>query len=169
MVPGDVYEYEPLGYQNGEGKTECTEGSSARTGSLYVPAEHGCVGLISSGGSTEESGFVDASENGSEVFFLTAAKLSKADYDTSLDLYDAHECTTASPCLPAGGESPGPCTTADSCRAAPTPEPGVFGTPSSATFSGPGNVTPTGGPAKGPTPPPCSSSAGSPSLQGPRR
>ena len=39
-------------------------------------------------------------------------------------------------------EPPPPCTTADACRPAPSPQPEVFGTPSSATFTGPGNVTP---------------------------
>jgi DNA-binding beta-propeller fold protein YncE len=137
----DVYEYEPLGYQNGEGTTECSDASSAATGLLYVPAESGCVGLISSGGSTEESGFLDASESGGDVFFLTAAKLSPQDYDTSLDVYDAHECTAASPCAPpSAGQSP-ECVTAEACRAAPTPEPSIYGPPSSATFNGQGDVT----------------------------
>ena len=44
--------------------------------------------------------------------------------------------------VPAAAEPPPPCTTADSCRPAPSPQPEVFGTPSSATFTGPGNLTP---------------------------
>jgi len=38
--------------------------------------------------------------------------------------------------------SPPPCDTEASCKAAPEPQPSLFGLPSSATFSGAGNVTP---------------------------
>ena len=61
----------------------------------------GCLGLISSGTSGEESAFLDASgmgpggQEGEDVFFLTAAKLSPSDTDTALDVYDAHICSTA--------------------------------------------------------------------------
>ena len=41
----------------------------------------GCIGLISSGTSSQESAFLDASENGDDVFFLTAAQLVSADTD----------------------------------------------------------------------------------------
>ena len=85
----DVYEYEPPGVG------DCTEQSPS-----YGPASHGCLGLISSGTSGEESAFLDASQNGDDVFFLTAAKLSKQDVDTSLDVYDAHACSAESPCPP---------------------------------------------------------------------
>ena len=76
------------------------------------------------------------------MFFLTAEKLSKSDTDNSYDVYDAHECTTESTCPPAEAEAPPACTTTDACRAAPAPQPEVFGAPASATFSGPGNVGP---------------------------
>jgi hypothetical protein len=135
----DVYQYEPPGVPAGE--HACTTSSvtfSERSG--------GCVGLISSGTSPEESGFLDASETGGDVFFLTAAKLAPQDFDTSLDVYDAHECSSSSPCLPVPAAQPPSCTTA-SCRAAPTPQPGIFGAPASATFSGVGNLTPASLPA----------------------
>jgi len=125
---GDVYEYEPPGIGN------CTSASvtfSERSG--------GCVDLISSGRSPEESGFLDASENGGDVFFLTSAKLSPKDVDTSIDVYDAHECSGASPC-PSEPVTPPTCSTGDSCKPAPTPQPEIFGAPASATFSGPGNL-----------------------------
>jgi hypothetical protein len=134
----DVYQYEPLGFENAEGKHRCTLESatfSARSG--------GCVGLISSGTSSEESALLDASETGGDVFFLTASKLAPQDYDTSLDVYDAHECTTSSPCVAPAAAVPPPCITEASCKASPTPQPGIFGAPSSATFSGAGNVIPT--------------------------
>ena len=38
----------------------------------------GCVGLISSGTSLEESAFLDASESGEDVFFLSSARLAAA-------------------------------------------------------------------------------------------
>jgi hypothetical protein len=132
----DVYEYEPPGIGN------CTT-----TSATFSVRSGGCVGLISAGTSAEESAFLDASENGDDVFFLTSSKLSAADFDTSLDIYDAHECTAASPCPSAPASQPPPCTTADSCKPAPTPQPAIYGSPSSATFSGAGNVAPaaTGG------------------------
>lgn len=127
----DVYEYEP------EAMGSCTASSvtfSSRSG--------GCVSLISSGSSPEESAFLDASEGGGDVFFLTAAKLAAADYDTSYDIYDAHECTAAVPCVASPPAPSPPCDTADSCEAAPTPQPSIYGAPASATFTGAGNVAP---------------------------
>ncbi len=120
----DVYEYEPAGV-----------GSCTRVG--------GCVGLVSSGSSNEESAFMDASSSGDDVFFLSASKLSPSDVDEAYDLYDAHVCSAGSPCPPPAASVSPPCTTGDSCRAAPPPQPQIFGPPPSATFSGSGNVTPT--------------------------
>jgi hypothetical protein len=147
----DVYEYEPEGV--GGEASRC--GSSTQSGSEVfkvassfevegVRGEEGagCVALVSSGESPDESAFLDASETGGEVFFLTAAKLVSQDYDDSYDVYDAHECTSASPCFPVSSTTPPACTTADACRAAPTPQPAIFGAPSSATFNGQGNVAP---------------------------
>ena len=65
----DVYEWEAQG-----------EGSCSREG--------GCVGLISSGRDSEASTFIDASEDGSDAFFLSAASLAFGD-PGSYDLYDA--------------------------------------------------------------------------------
>ncbi|HEY3864897.1 MAG TPA: hypothetical protein VGL54_02280 [Solirubrobacteraceae bacterium] len=126
----DLYEYEPPGV-----------GSCAASSVTFSERSGGCVDPISSGTSSEESVFLDASENGGEVFFLTAAKLVPQDYDTSLDIYDARECTVQSPCV-TSPVAPPECTTADACRAASTPQPTIFGAPSSATFSGAGNPAP---------------------------
>lgn len=41
-----------------------------------------------------------------------------------------------------GTALPPACTTADACRAAPAPQPSIFGAPASQTFSGAGNFTP---------------------------
>ncbi len=47
--------------------------------------------LISGGKSNEESSFVDASANGSDVFFVTRQQLVSGDTDNLVDLYDARE------------------------------------------------------------------------------
>jgi hypothetical protein len=140
----DVYEYEP------EGTGDCA--SSASSGAVvFEPAREfdvqgrrgvrgaGCVGLISSGTSSSPSEFLDASETGGDVFFLTASKLAAQDEDSAYDVYDAHECTGASPCSSAPVSAP-PCQTEASCRPSPTPQPSIYGLPASATFSGPGDV-----------------------------
>jgi hypothetical protein len=127
----DVYEFEPLG-----------TGRCTASVSTYVETMGGCLGLISSGTSAEESSFVDASESGDDVFFRTEAKLAPQDFDNAMDIYDAHECSAAVPCFPAAPVSPPVCTTGDACKAAPTPQPGLFGPAPSATFSGVGNVAP---------------------------
>ena len=113
----------------------------------------GCVGLISSGRSPQESVFMDADEgggpgehgkpgtaSGNEVFFMTTAPLTSADFDKSYDVYDAHECTATSPCIPPPPAAGAECVTAEACRAAPNPEPGIYGAPASATFSGIGDL-----------------------------
>ncbi|HTA98201.1 MAG TPA: hypothetical protein VK730_11235 [Solirubrobacteraceae bacterium] len=133
----DVYEYEPEGVHARSGYA-CTKASSG-----YVERAEGCLGLISSGTSAEESVFLDASESGGDVFFLTSAKLLPQDFDDSLDVYDAHECTGASPCLAVAAATPPPCTTGDACKVAPTPQPAIFGASGSAIFSGTGNIAVT--------------------------
>jgi hypothetical protein len=133
----DVYEYEPPG-----------TGSCAANLATFVEAADGCIGLISSGGSAEESVFLDASENGNDVFFTTGAGLLPQDYDGARDVYDARACSALSPCFPVAAVAPPPCTTGDSCKAAPTPQPEIFGAPSSETFSGAGNLA-IGNPVEG--------------------
>ncbi len=147
----DVYEYEPEGVPAGE--HACS--SAARSGSeVFKPAHAfevegrggeegaGCVSLISSGTSSEESTFLDASEAGGDVFFRTTSKLAPQDFDDAPDIYNAHECTAGSPCLAAQAVQPPPCDTEGSCRGAPAPQPAIYGVPSSATFTGSGNLAP---------------------------
>ena len=128
----DVYEYEPSGV-----------GGCGVSSGTFVGVSGGCVGLVSSGASPEPSAFLDASVSGGDVFFLTSAKLLSQDFDTSRDLYDAHECSSVSPCQPVPAAFPPSCSTGDSCKPASSPQPEIFGAPSSATFSGPGNVVPS--------------------------
>jgi hypothetical protein len=126
----DVYEFEPAGVG------DCSSSSptfAARTG--------GCVGLISSGLAFGPSVFLEASATGGDVFFTTAERLVPEDVDTAVDVYDAHECTAASPCA-SRTQQIEECGSAASCRAAPLPQPSLYGAPSSSTFSGAGNVTP---------------------------
>jgi hypothetical protein len=117
----DIYEFEPPGVGN------CTE-----AGPSYAPSDGGCVNLISSGTSPEESAFMDASASGNDVFFLTASRLTGKDIDGALDLYDARV---------GGGEpqavKPVECS-GDACQqpAVPPNHP----TPGTALLSGPGNL-----------------------------
>ena len=134
----DVYEYEPEGVGGCQGPDH---GQSASV--VFSESAGGCVALISAGTSSEESVFMDASETGGDAFFLTRSRLVPSDYDTSLDMYDAHECTAEQPCAPAPALIPPPCATGDACKPAPTPQPTLFGPPSSETFSGAGNIVPS--------------------------
>jgi hypothetical protein len=90
--------------------------------------------------------FLDASGTGADVFFTTRERLVGRDVDTAVDIYDAHVCSGPGDC-PSEAEAPPACTTADACRAAPAPQPSIFGAPSSATFSGQGNAASPPSPA----------------------
>jgi DNA-binding beta-propeller fold protein YncE len=123
----DVYQYEPPGVGG------CTESNPT-----FGKASAGCVGLVSSGTSSEESAFLDASESGDDVFFLTASKLAPADVDGANDVYDAHVCGAESSC-PSPPSPPPPACEGDACQS-PVPAPDDP-TPGSLTFEGPGNLT----------------------------
>lgn len=143
LVPGavnhaeDVFEYEPVGVggcsSSSIGQSVAFFGGESGT---FNRGAGGCVGLLSSGGEVGESAFLDANESGGDVFFLTSAKLAAGDTDSSLDVYDAHECSLGSPCLSAPSVLPPPCVSGDSCKGAPSPQPDSFGAPASSTFSG---------------------------------
>jgi hypothetical protein len=130
----DVYEYEPVASGETVASDDCTTASAT-----FSERSDGCVSLISSGQSSQESEFFDASESGDDAFFVTASKLVNEDYDDSYDLYDAHVCSSELPC-PSLSVSPPLCTSGDSCKTAPSPQPEIFGPAPSATFSGAGNV-----------------------------
>ena len=133
----DVYEYEPVGVGS------CQPPSYDQSASIvFDAAAGGCVGLISNGTRGTGSVFFDASANGNDVFFTTADGLVPQDTDGATDLYDARVCSQAEPCAqsPTAAQA---CTTADACRSAPVPEPGVFGSGPTETFTGAGNVTST--------------------------
>jgi hypothetical protein len=99
--------------------------------------KNGHVYPISDVAGDYESFFLDASANGDNVFFGTADQLLPQDVSNNVVVYDAR----------VGGGfpvtvAPPPCDNGDSCKPPEAPQPAVFGTPGSATFSGPGNVAP---------------------------
>jgi hypothetical protein len=132
----DVYEYEPAGVPAGS-PAACSDESPS-----FSASSGGCVGLISAGTSPLESAFLDASESGSDVFFLTSSKLAPQDVDAERDVYDAHECSATAPCFAIPPEPSPPCVTGESCKAAPSAQPDIFGAPSSETLFGLGNPPP---------------------------
>jgi hypothetical protein len=124
----DVYQWEPpSGVAEPPAGDTCTTSSST-----YSPTSGGCVDLISSGTSGEESAFMDADETGENVFFLTASRLTARDEDSALDLYDARvgggEATPVKPVECAG----------DACQrpAVPPDHP----TPGTSLVNGPENT-----------------------------
>jgi len=122
----DVYQYEDLGVGS------C--GATAENGAMKRSGE-GCVSLLSSGNGEAESGFLDASASGNDVFFLTPARLSVTDVDNALDIYDARVDG-----IPAILSTKEECDSAESCHSVSSPA--QDSTPSSASFNGSGNVKP---------------------------
>jgi hypothetical protein len=117
----DVYEWEA------EGAGGCPTQTPARL-------DGGCVFLLSGGGGSDFSYFVDASANGSDVFLTHRGRLGQAGpLDDKTHLYDAR----------VGGGFPQTslACTGTGCQGVP-PAPPLFATPASATFSGAGNFPP---------------------------
>jgi hypothetical protein len=128
----DVYEYEP------DGIGSCASAT-------------GCVALMSSGISGEETAFLDASESGDDVFFLTSGRLSSSDTDGAFDVYDAHVCTAEAPCPSQAPVTPQGCSETSPCRELTVPAAAGVAMPPTASSSGPGNFPPPA-PAKAPPP-----------------
>jgi hypothetical protein len=127
----NVYEWEADGTEIG-GQATCSE-----------PA--GCVTLISDGldttatinGGEEPNSSVKLygqTPSGGDIFFTTADQLVPQDTDTQQDIYDAR--TDGGFPLPSV-----PVLCGESCQGAPASQP-LFGTPTSATLSGLGNLAP---------------------------
>jgi hypothetical protein len=118
----DVYEYEPDGL-----------GTCHR--------EAGCVALLSSGTSSREAAFLDTGAEGHDAFFLTDSRLSPTDVDSELDVYDAHACSSESPCVSQSTSTVQACESTESCRGTGgTPEGIVSASPAIALGSG--NIAP---------------------------
>jgi hypothetical protein len=136
LVPQDVngtvdaYEFEPAGV-----------GSCTPAAATYSSVSGGCVDLVSSGTSTEESVFLDASESGNDAFFLTAAKIGPQDTDSGFDVYDAHVCGSGWECAPPAAGAVLPCESSAACKAGSVAGGALPGAiPGSATFEGAGNL-----------------------------
>jgi hypothetical protein len=112
----DVYQYEPAGL-----------------GGCAGPAA--CVALLSSGSSEQESAFMDASTSGNDAFLFTSQQLVSADPDSTFDIYDAHVCSSESPCITPPAPPAPPCGDEASCRTSAPGSPG-FGSVSSETALG---------------------------------
>jgi hypothetical protein len=130
LTPGDqnlaqdVYEW-----QSAEGRSECEESGAE----AYSVGAEGCLTLISSGTSPQDSELIDASANGSDVFFITGANLLSQDQG-QFDMYDARIDggfpEAAGPAQPCQGEE---------CQAA-GPVPGLL--PPGSDVQGQGNRRP---------------------------
>jgi hypothetical protein len=115
----DVYQYEP------EGVGSCEE-------------EGGCISLISSGHSANDSMFMDASPSGEDAFFITREQLRLADKDQRLDLYDARAPHVPGEEVGIGEDTPiAPCA-GESCKGPLSPPP-LLPSPGSGSFEGSGN------------------------------
>ncbi|MGA9284942.1 MAG: hypothetical protein WBV85_05815 [Solirubrobacteraceae bacterium] len=99
--------------------------------------DDGLVYPVSNVAGDFNSQFLDAGANGDDVFIATADRLLAQDRDLRIDIYDARS---------GGGFPvnvvPSVCDNGDACKPSPTAQPGVFGAPASATFSGAGNIAP---------------------------
>ena len=92
----------------------------------------------------EPSYFGDASEEGEDVFLFTRQSLVSQDQDDNVDVYDARVDGGL-----AGQNSPpaSPCESEERCRGVPATAP-IFGSPSSMTLVGGGNLAPPTAPSK---------------------
>jgi DNA-binding beta-propeller fold protein YncE len=122
----DVYEWE-----RADSKEECLQELGAE---MYVPSAAGCISLISSGQDAEDSAFVDADRDGSDVFIRTGQSLLVQDPGL-LDIYDAR-VNGGFPPPPA----PRPECEGEACQSPPPPP--IFGAPASSNYAGPPNPKP---------------------------
>ncbi len=128
----DVYEWE-----RSESEEECEEDGAE----LYVQANGGCLSLISSGKSSQDSELLDISADGTDAFFTTGSSLVSQDPGL-IDVYDARTEGGFPPPPPLREECEG-----QACQ--PTLEAPNDPTPASSAFEGAGNV------AGEPKPPSC--------------
>lgn len=98
-----------------------------------IPQDKGCVDLISSGQSAQDSEFLDASPSGDDVFFTTLSSLLPQDYGL-VDVYDARVQGGYPPLPAAGAECEG-----EACQS-PPPAP-AHPTPATSVPAGDGNIS----------------------------
>ncbi len=119
----DVYEWEATGAGS------CTESVPS-----FSPQDEGCLSLISTGESPQESELLDASPDGRDVFFKTGQSLVGQD-PGQFDVYDARVEGGFAPPPP-----PTPPCEGEACQGPPPPPAEL--TPSSSTFQGAENPAP---------------------------
>lgn len=119
----DVYQWER------SGRGGCEAGSPT-----FRAEAGGCVELISSGESPEESEFLEATPDGSSVFFATGSSLLVQDYGL-IDIYAARVNGGFPPPDPRRPPCEG-----EACQSPPAPPDDP--TPASSVFNGPGNRKP---------------------------
>ena len=129
---------EALVAQDTNGKTDVYEWEQEGAGSCQVrsPARQdgGCVYLLSGGTSTAGSYLLDASASGNDVFIISRAQLVPQDQGDTYELYDARVGAVQALTEPA--------CTGTGCQGLPSAPP-PFATPSSVTFNGVGNFSPS--------------------------
>ncbi|HEY4563285.1 MAG TPA: hypothetical protein VIJ36_09910, partial [Thermoanaerobaculia bacterium] len=120
----DVYQWEALG-----------SGSCEEADPAFEPRSQGCISLISSGQSPNDTQFVDASPSGDDVFIRTASSLVAWD-PGQIDIYDAR----VQGGFPAPPARPTECE-GESCPSPPHPAPSYQ--PPASSGPGSGNVKTT--------------------------
>jgi len=125
----DVYEWEREGAGGPDG---CSRSSAS-----FSESSGGCLYLISTGQSGDQSYFGDASADGRNVFFFTRQSLVGQDQDENDDLYDAR----VEGGIAAQNPPPPTSCTGEGCLAPVASSP-VFGVPSSTTLARVGNLVP---------------------------
>jgi DNA-binding beta-propeller fold protein YncE len=130
--------FDPLALADTNGKADVYQWEAAGTGGCgeesraYVPGSEGCLSLISSGQSPFDSEFLDANQDGADVFFTTAEGLLPQDYGL-IDVYDARIDGGFPP-----PPNPTPACEGEACQGPPAPPNDP--TPASSAFEGAGNV-----------------------------
>jgi hypothetical protein len=133
--------YQPLVADDTNGLQDVYEWESDGSGGCRQAV--GCVVLLSSADPLSSAYFVDASANGSDVFFTSGGQLVAGAIDETLKLYDAR--------VDGGIAEASLACTGTGCQGVP-PAPPIFATPSSVTFSGVGNFEPSPPPVVKPKP-----------------
>ncbi len=123
--------FDALVPEDTNGRQDVYEWEAQGSGDCQKPA--GCLSLISTGQSPKSSAFMDASPNGSDVFFETAASIDPQD-PGGIDIYDAR-IGGGFPTPP----QPTPCL-GDACQSPPAAPNDP--TPASAGFKGAGDLKP---------------------------
>ncbi|HWM55899.1 MAG TPA: hypothetical protein VNO20_10980 [Solirubrobacterales bacterium] len=117
----DVYQWEAPG-----------TGTCSTEAPAFSPPNEGCLSLISTGESGQDTELVDASADGRDVFILTGSSLLPQDFGLR-DIYDAR----VNGGFPAPAADPPSCE-GEACQGTPTPPEDP--TPASSTYEGAGNL-----------------------------